>query len=269
MSVEWADDPKKTERGPVDGPKKINRAGLKNGRRSSRGRPRHADRPFVEAMMWIARTGSPWRDLPESYPNWRSVYTRWRRWVRQALWSKILALLTTEHDPESYAVDATYVRVHAHGTRARGGYLREAIGRSRGGLTSKVHLLTDALGYPVRFVVTGGERNDITQAPALIPAGSAEVICDRGYDADWWRERLVAAGHRPVRRRASSRARRQRQCTACRRCLLWWRVSLCPVGRSLTYTRRIKSATATHRRLSRCAKWITTTRDPQSLLPLA
>ncbi|MCX6932991.1 MAG: transposase, partial [Verrucomicrobia bacterium] len=51
---------------------------------------------------------------------------------------------------------------------------------------------------PVRFVVTGGERNDITQAPALIPAGSAEVICDRGYDADWWRERLVAAGHRPV-----------------------------------------------------------------------
>ena len=198
MSVKWADDPKKTERGPVDGPKKINRAGLQNGRRSSRGRPRHADRPFVEAMMWIARTGSPWRDLPESYPNWRSVYTRWRRWVRQALWSKILALLTTEHDPESYAVDATYVRVHAHGTRARGGYLREAIGRSRGGLTSKVHLLTDALGYPVRFVVTGGERNDITQAPALIPAGSAEVICDRGYDADWWRERLVAAGHRPV-----------------------------------------------------------------------
>ena len=86
--------------------------------------------------MWIARTGSPWRDLPERYPNWRSVYRRWRRWVRQALWSKILALLTTEHDPESYAVDATYVRVHAHGTRARGGYLREAIGRSRGGLTS-------------------------------------------------------------------------------------------------------------------------------------
>lgn len=61
-------------------------------------------------------------------------------------------------------MDATYVRVHAHGNRARGGYRREAIGRSRGGLTSKVHLLTDALGYPVRFVVTGGERNDVAQA---------------------------------------------------------------------------------------------------------
>ena len=111
----------------------------------------------------------------------------------------MLAFLAADHDRESYAVDATYVRVHAHGTRARGGYRAQAVGRSRGGLTSKVHLLTDALGNPVRFVVTGGERNDITQAPALLPPGSsAEVICDRGYDADWWRERLVAAGHRPV-----------------------------------------------------------------------
>jgi hypothetical protein len=50
----------------------------------------------------------------------------------------------------------------------------------------------------VRLVVTGCEGNDITQAPALIPAGSAEVICERGDDADWWRKRLVAADHRPA-----------------------------------------------------------------------
>jgi len=149
--------------------------------------------------MWIARTGSPWRDLPAHFPNWRSVYTRWRRWVQQKVWSQVLAFLAADHDPESYAVDASYVRAHAHATRARGGYAAQAIGRSRGGLTSKIHLLTDALGYPVRFVVTGGERNDITQAPALLPAGTAaSVLCDRGYDADWWRERLVAAGHQPV-----------------------------------------------------------------------
>jgi transposase len=150
-----------------------------------RGRPRHDDRPYVEAMLWIARTGSPWRDLPERFPKWQSVYTRWRRWVQRQVWAKLLAWLADEHDPEHYAVDATYVRVHAHGTRARGGYQAQAVGRSRGGLTSKVHLLVDALGYPVRFVVTGGERNDVTQAPALLPPGrGAQVICDRGYDAD-------------------------------------------------------------------------------------
>lgn len=91
------------------------------------------------------------------------------------------------------------MRVHAHGRRARGGYATQAVGRSRGGLTSKVHLPTDALGNPIRFVVTGGERNDVTQAPALLPPGSgALVLCDRGYDADWWRDRLLAAGHQPV-----------------------------------------------------------------------
>ncbi|MBI5426089.1 MAG: transposase [Opitutae bacterium] len=62
------------------------------------------------------------------------------------------------------------------------------MGRSRGGLTSKVHLLTGALSYPVHFAITGGERNDITQAPALLPPGTgAQVLADRGYDANWWR----------------------------------------------------------------------------------
>jgi len=137
-------------------------------------------------MLWIARTGCPWRDLPAQFPNWKSVYTRWRRWVQRRIWARVLAWLAEAHDREAYAVDATYVRVHAHGTRARGGYSTQAIGRSRGGLTSKVHLLTDALGYPVRFVVTGGDCNDVTQAPALLPPGKgAHVLCDRGYDADW------------------------------------------------------------------------------------
>ena len=150
-------------------------------------------------MLWITRTDCPWRDLPGDFPKWQSAYTRWRRWVQRKLWARVLAWLAETHDREAYAVDATYVRVHAHGTRARGGYHAQAVGRSRGGLTSKVHLLTDALGYPVRFVVTGGERNDVTQAPALLPPGTgAPVLCDRGYDADWWRERLLAVGHQPV-----------------------------------------------------------------------
>lgn len=149
--------------------------------------------------MWIARTGAPWRDMPERFPKWRSVYTRWRRWVQKAVWARIMEALAQEHDREAYAIDASYVRVHAHGTRGRGGRDVQAIGRSRGGLTTKIHLLVDALGYPVRFVITGGERNDVTQTPALIPPGfGAEVLCDRGYDADWWRQRLRECGHQPV-----------------------------------------------------------------------
>ncbi len=133
----------------MGGPKKINAAlseKIAAGSWSGRGRLRHDDRPFVEAMLWIARTGCPWRDLPTEFPNWRSVYTRWRRWVQRRIWARVLAWLVEAHDREAYAVDATYVRVHAHGTRARGGCHAQAVGRSRGGLTSKVHLPTDALG---------------------------------------------------------------------------------------------------------------------------
>ena len=150
-------------------------------------------------MLWIARTGCPWRDLPAEFPNWRSVATRCRRWVQRKIWLQVLAWLTEEHDREAYVVDASYVCVHAHGTRARGGYHAQAVGRSRGALTSKVHQLTDALSYPVRFIITREECSDMTQAPALLPPGfGAQVLCDRGHDAAWWRARLLEAGHQPL-----------------------------------------------------------------------
>jgi transposase len=122
-------------------------------------------------MLWVARTDCPWRDLPAQFPKWKGVYTRWR------IWARVLTFLAEAHDCEAYPVDATYVRVHARGTRARGGCSTQAVGRSRGGLTSKVHLLTDALGYPVSFVITGGDRNDVTQAPRSCLRARARTCC--------------------------------------------------------------------------------------------
>jgi transposase len=61
----------------------------------------------------------------------------------------------------------------------------QSLGRSRGGFSTKIHLATDALGNAVRFILTGGERNDITQAQALVEGFSAEfVIADKGYDSE-------------------------------------------------------------------------------------
>ena len=63
---------------------------------------------------------------------------------------------------------------------------REGLGRSRGGLTTKLHAVTDALGNPLRWILTPGQRNDITQAAALLDGIDAgAVVADRGYDADW------------------------------------------------------------------------------------
>lgn len=66
-----------------------------------------------------------------------------------------------------------------------GGQAAQALGRSRGGFSTKIHVLVDALGNPLRFCLTGGQRNDITQAPNLIAGMTfAQLIADRGYDAD-------------------------------------------------------------------------------------
>lgn len=123
---------------------------------------------MIEAMLWILRTGSPWPDLPDFFGPWKSVYTRFRRWTREGLWDSILEGLRERFaDCEWLMIDSTVVRAHQHAARARGGQGPQALGRSKGGFSSKIHLLSDALGYPLHYIVTSGERADCTQAQAV------------------------------------------------------------------------------------------------------
>src|SRR3989304_9191680 len=73
-----------------------------------------------------------------------------------------------------------------------GGQAAQALGRSRGGFSTKVHVTVDALGNPLRFILTGGQRNDITQADSLLGDCLCEyVIADRAYDADEFVQMIV------------------------------------------------------------------------------
>ena len=73
------------------------------------------NRSFVEAVLWIARTGSPWRDLPGEFGYWHRVYVRYNRWSRKGIWEKILEAVADEPDLEYLMVDGSIVRVHQHG----------------------------------------------------------------------------------------------------------------------------------------------------------
>ena len=90
--------------------------------RGRRARPARNNRVMVNAMLWILRTGAPWRDLPRYYPPWKSVHTRLSRWAKQGVWQNALAQLTTGADAEGFAIDGTIVRAHqdAHGARKKG-----------------------------------------------------------------------------------------------------------------------------------------------------
>jgi transposase len=77
-----------------------------------RGRTATDNRRYVEAVLWIARTGAPWRDLPEEFGPWNSVYQRFARWQRSGVWQRIFAELAEDADFEDVFLDSTIIRVH-------------------------------------------------------------------------------------------------------------------------------------------------------------
>jgi transposase len=85
------------------------------------GRSGADNRLFVEAVLWIARTGSPWRDLPPGFGKWNTVYTRFRDWRDADVFQRLFDACSDEPDLEYAMVDATIVKVHRHGQGAKGG----------------------------------------------------------------------------------------------------------------------------------------------------
>lgn len=76
------------------------------------------NRLFIEAVLWIARTGSPWRDLPSEFGNWNSIYVRFARWSNKDVWQAIFAVLREDADVEEVSIDSTIIRAHQHAAGA-------------------------------------------------------------------------------------------------------------------------------------------------------
>jgi putative transposase len=91
------------------------------GKESDPGGTGRDNRRFVEAVLWVARTGSPWRDLPEVFGNWNSVWRRFDRWSERGVWHRIFATLSDDPDFEYLIIDSTIVRAHQHAAGAKGG----------------------------------------------------------------------------------------------------------------------------------------------------
>ena len=85
------------------------------------GRSGEDNRRFLEGVLWIVRTGAPWRDLPECFGKWSSVWKRFRRWALNGVFEKVFQTLSDEPDLEYALIDGTIVKVHRHATGAKGG----------------------------------------------------------------------------------------------------------------------------------------------------
>ena len=84
---------------------------LLSGKPGDAGRSAANNREFLNAVLWIARSGAPWRDLPERFGNWNSVYQRFRRWARTGVWQRIFQELQ-EPDLDWVMIDSSIVRAH-------------------------------------------------------------------------------------------------------------------------------------------------------------
>ncbi|MGW7587658.1 IS5 family transposase [Streptomyces rubiginosohelvolus] len=178
-------------------------------------------RQVINAIAWKYRTGSPWKDLPTEFGSWKGAYSRLRNWAIDGTWQRVFNALLARADADEnlnwvVSVDSTVVRAHQHaaGARKKGASANEpadhAIGRSRGGLTTKIHLAADGNCRPLAFMVTAGQAGD---APAFVgvmaririprlvgrPRTRPDVVlADKAYSSRAIREHLRRRGIRTV-----------------------------------------------------------------------
>ncbi|WP_374190382.1 IS5 family transposase [Streptomyces sp. NE5-10] len=178
-------------------------------------------RQVIDAIAFKYRTGTPWMDLPEHFGSWKGAHNRLRKWAADGTWEKVFTTLLAQADAEGdlewiVAVDSTVVRAHQHaaGARPKGAPAGEpehhALGRSRGGLTTKIHLAADSRCRPLAFVLTPGQAGDAPAFPEVMarlrvprPIGRPRttpemVLADKAYSSRAIRTHLRRLGIRAV-----------------------------------------------------------------------
>lgn len=174
----------------------------------------------MNGILWRLHTGAPWRDIPLRYGPWKTVYDRFNKWRRSGLWEQLLKRLQVQLDQKGmidwsrWNIDSTVVRASRSAAGAKKKALESepsdhALGRSRGGFGTKVHLVSDAGGLILNVVLSGAQVHDSTCFESVMQGVQARqrrgrprrrpccVVGDKAYDnraiRAWLRRRQIRA----------------------------------------------------------------------------
>jgi len=162
--------------------------------------PKLDDRTFIDAVLYRAKTGIPWRDLPERFGSWKTVYNRFSNWSLRGHWTAIFKALQLEADDEGVIIDASVVRAHQDAAGGKGGssamrWVVLEVDSPRRSTPSSTRR-----GGPLHVQLTPGQQHESTVAEAIIEnhARGKAFIADTGYDSDAIRNQLRSMRIKPV-----------------------------------------------------------------------
>ncbi|MDP6259705.1 MAG: IS5 family transposase [Rhodospirillales bacterium] len=167
----------------------------------SHGVPRVDDLRVISGIIHVIKRGLQWRDAPSDYGPHKTLYNRFVRWSRMGVFDRIFAdLAAGKGVPEQLQIDATHLKAHrTAASLLKKGMFPRRIGRTKGGLNSKLHAVCDGMGRPVILLLSEGQMSDYKGARLIVDAlpSAKHLLADRGYDADWFRDALKDKGIKP------------------------------------------------------------------------
>nr|WP_194299739.1 IS5 family transposase [Acetobacter conturbans] len=154
------------------------------------------DRSVLSGIIYVIRNGLQWKDAPKAYSPHNTLYNRFIRWSRLGVFDRIFTALTEQAGrSKRLMIDATHLKAHrTAASLLKKGLFPRHIGRTKGGLNSKLHAVCNGQGRPVRLHLTAGQVSDFKGADVLLndlPDETEELIGDRGYDSNKIRQSLA------------------------------------------------------------------------------
>ena len=197
------------------------------------GRPWVSHRRVINGILWVLCSGGRWKDIPAEYGKHKTIYNRFYRWTREGLWRRIIHRLLSRLDKDGkvdrslWCVDSSVIRAHRVASGARRGRLnsnentrKNALGKSKGGYSTKIHVATDGKGLPLAVTATPGQSGETPELENLLNSIPLKmhrkhkrphaIAGDKAYSAKATRENLNALGIKDVIPKRSNEKRTKR-----------------------------------------------------------